>query len=91
MAHPIRIRVLELLSENGEMGVSDLLKEIDIEQSHLSQQLGILRRGGLVSSRREGSHVIYRLAEERIPELLTLSRSMLLEMHTASQAGLSYR
>lgn len=91
MAHPIRIRVLELLSENDELAVADLLAQIDVEQSHLSQQLGVLRRGGLVKSRREGSHVIYSLAEARVPELLALSREMLLEMHTASQEGLRVR
>ncbi len=91
MAHPIRIRVLELLSESDELAVSELLSEIDVEQSHLSQQLGVLRRGGLVGSRRVGSHVYYRLAEPRITELLALAREMLLEMHTASQSGLLAR
>lgn len=43
MGHPQRIRVLELLTE-GEQSVSALLEQVDVEQSALSQQPGILRR-----------------------------------------------
>jgi ArsR family transcriptional regulator len=87
MGHPVRIRVLELLSE-GERPVSEMLSIIDIEQSHLSQQLGVLRRAGLVDSHRKGSHVVYSMADARLIELLRLSREMMLDRHRASQAGL---
>jgi ArsR family transcriptional regulator len=87
MGHPVRIRVLELLSE-GERPVSEMLEIIDIEQSHLSQQLGVLRRAGLVDSHRKGSHVVYAMADDRLVELLRLSREMMLDQHRASQAGL---
>lgn len=84
LGHPLRIRVLELLSER-DRSVSDLLEHVDAEQPHLSQQLGVLRRAGFVVARRDGSRVIYALADPRIAELLAVSRQMLLDMLTASR------
>ena len=84
LGHPLRIRVLELLAE-GERSVAELLAEVGAEQSHLSQQLGILRRAGFVVSRREGASVVYSVADERIAELLAVSRQMLIDMLTASR------
>jgi ArsR family transcriptional regulator len=84
LSHPLRIRVLELLAE-GERTVSELQEALEVEQSSLSQQLGVLRRAGFVVSRREGSRVTYALADERTGELLALSRQMLLDQLTASR------
>ena len=58
LGHPVRIRVLELL-QHGPVPVRDLLADIDIEPSNLSQQLAVLRRSGIVVSIREGSTVSY--------------------------------
>lgn len=87
LGHPVRIRVLELVAER-ERPVSELLEQIDVEQPHLSQQLGILRRAGLVQARREGSSVIYALGDERIADLLTISKQVLLDMLTQTRDGL---
>lgn len=84
LGHPLRIRVLELLSE-GEQSVSALLEQVEAEQPNLSQQLAVLRRAGFVTTRREGAAVIYGLADERIAELLAVSRQMLLDMVTATR------
>ena len=87
LGHPLRIRVLELLSER-ERSVSELLEHVEVEQPALSQQLGVLRRGGFVLGRREGTHVIYTLADERVADLLDVSRQILLDMVTATRDGL---
>jgi DNA-binding transcriptional ArsR family regulator len=87
LGHPLRIRVLELLSEE-ERTVSELLEDIEVEQPHLSQQLGILRRAGFVVARRDASHVVYSLADERIAELLAVSRQMLIDMLIAGSEEL---
>lgn len=84
IGHPVRIRVLELLSED-EQSVSDLLGAIDVGQAYLSQQLGVLRRAGLVTARREGSRVLYALADARMAELLAVARQMLVDMATATR------
>lgn len=87
LAHPVRIRVLELLVD-GEKSVSELREAVGTEQSHLSQQLGILRRAGLVESRREGPSVYYSLTDDRVQELLGTARAMLLDILKASQSAL---
>jgi ArsR family transcriptional regulator len=84
LGHPLRIRVLELLSER-ERTVSELLEHVDAEQPHLSQQLGVLRRGGFVVDRREGATVVYSLADPRIADLLALARQMLVDLYTETR------
>src|SRR5258707_11958836 len=51
LAHPARIRILELLRD-GERSVGQLIPGVGIEPSHLSQQLGILRRANILPGRR---------------------------------------
>jgi len=79
LGHPVRIRVLELL-QNGPVPVRDLLNEIEIEPSNLSQQLAVLRRLNLVTTRREGSAVYYSLVSPRVVELLAAARRILTEV-----------
>ncbi|WP_328745149.1 metalloregulator ArsR/SmtB family transcription factor [Streptomyces sp. NBC_00285] len=79
LGHPVRIRVLELL-QHGPVPVRDLLADIDIEPSSLSQQLAVLRRSGIVVSIREGSTVSYALAGGDVAELLRAARRILTEL-----------
>jgi len=60
LANPQRLLVLCLLSE-GERSVGELHAEVDLSQSALSQHLAVLRELGIVSTRREGSVIHYRL------------------------------
>lgn len=75
VGHPMRLRVLELLAEE-DRSVTALLGLLDVEQSSLSQQLGVLRRAGLVASRRDGSRVTYSLTEPRIADVLAIGREI---------------
>jgi ArsR family transcriptional regulator len=77
LAHPGRIRVLELLTENAEMAVRDLQREVGLESSHLSQQLAVLRRAGLVTTRKDGNSVYYALSTADLSELLAVARRIL--------------
>ena len=88
LGHPLRIRVLELLSER-DRSVSDLLEHEPVEQPYLSQQLAVLRRAGFVVARREGANVVYALADPRVADLLAVSRQMLIDMVTATRDELS--
>lgn len=76
LGHPARIRVLELLSERDH-AVAEMLPEVGIEPAHLSQQLAVLRRAGLVVARKEGSTVIYSLTSPRVADLLAVARAIL--------------
>ncbi|SFR01931.1 transcriptional regulator, ArsR family [Lentzea waywayandensis] len=76
LGHPARIRVLELLSER-EHSVAEMLPEVGIEAANLSQQLAVLRRAGLVTTRKEGSNVFYSLTSPHVAELLAVARLIL--------------
>ena len=73
LGHPLRIRVLELLRK-GEVSVRDLLRELRVEPSSASQQLGVLRSRGIVESRRSGATVLYRVRDPLTIELLDVGR-----------------
>ena len=80
LAHPFRIRILELLSDADEVSVAILGEATGLEASHLSQHLSVLRRHRLVVSERRASHVFYRLADRRTAEMLAVARALLLEI-----------
>lgn len=89
LAHPLRIRILELLSGASEVSVADLQSETGLEASHLSQHLAVLRRHRLVVSERRASHVYYRLVDRRTAELLAVARGLLLSMLEDDEERLS--
>ncbi|MET3987110.1 DNA-binding transcriptional ArsR family regulator [Streptomyces sp. PvR034] len=76
LGHPVRIRVLELLSVR-EHAVAEMLPEVGVEAASLSQQLAVLRKANLVITRREGSNVYYSLTHPQIAELLKVARGIL--------------
>lgn len=69
MANPQRLRVLCLLIE-GEMSVGELNQRIGLSQSALSQHLAVLREKNLVSTRRDGLAVIYRVADGTVHDVI---------------------
>ncbi len=84
LGHPVRIRVLELLTE-GPTPVRELLAAIEVEPSNLSQQLAVLRRAGIVTATRDGSTVVYALAGGDVAELMRAARRILTELLTSQQ------
>lgn len=86
LGHPIRLRVLELLSER-ERPVYDLLAQMQTEPSALSQQLAVLRRAGFIRQRREGGEVLYSLLTPSVSDVLAAARETLAEL-LADQAQL---
>ena len=87
LAHPVRVRVLEVLAGKADVSVADLLRDTGLEASHLSQHLAVLRRHNLVVADRRASQVFYRLAYPQVADLLTISRALLVEIleHTQQQ------
>jgi ArsR family transcriptional regulator len=76
LGHPARIRILELLSERDH-AVHELLEQISIEPSNLSQQLAVLRRTALVTSRRHEGEVVYSVSAPEVRDLLLAARRIL--------------
>ena len=76
LGHPARVRILELLRD-GERSVGSLQAELELDSGGTSQHLAALRRIGLVVSRREGTSVYYRAADERVFDLLAAGRDLI--------------
>jgi ArsR family transcriptional regulator len=79
LGHPVRIRVLELL-QDGPKVVRELVDDLEIEPSSLSQQLAVLRHAGIVTSSRQGAAVVYELAASDVAELMQAARRFLTEV-----------
>lgn len=89
LSHPARIRVLEILSANGQpTGVGEILTETGIEPTLLSQHLAVLKRHGVVRAERVGNAVFYELAHPSVAELLVSARKFLADTLRDQQAQL---
>ena len=75
LADPKRLCVLETLAE-GERSVSELSREVGCQVPNMSQHLAVLRSAGLVTTRREGSTVFYRLSDTRVLEAYRLIQTI---------------
>jgi DNA-binding transcriptional ArsR family regulator len=73
LAHPTRIRLLELLVD-GEKNVTELQLGLGPDAAAASQQLAILRMKNLVDTRREGTSIYYRLRDPQVKEVLDAAR-----------------
>ena len=76
LGHPARVRILQILRQ-GEQTVGALQTALDLDSGGTSQHLAALRKQGLVTSRREGTSVYYRVKDQRILELLELAKAIL--------------
>jgi ArsR family transcriptional regulator len=63
LSTPIRLRVISALCD-GEKNVSELLGDIDVSQPNMSQQLNMMYRAGVLTKRRDGAQIFYRIANE---------------------------
>jgi DNA-binding transcriptional ArsR family regulator len=79
LAHPIRLQVLDLLSER-EYSVEELTKLTGSGQSNVSQHLAALRQQKLVVPRRAGMNVYYGLSNPRIADACRLIRRLMVEL-----------
>ncbi len=77
LSDPTRVRILELLQERGELSVGELVRALAQSQSKVSNHLACLRWCGFVHTRREHPSVLYRVADQRVIEVLRLGRALL--------------
>jgi rhodanese-related sulfurtransferase/DNA-binding MarR family transcriptional regulator len=94
LANGRRLELLDVLA-NGERTVEALAGEAGLSVANTSQHLQVLRQAGLVSSRREGTSVYYRLAAPEVFELWrslrTLASARLAEVERLATAYLGAR
>lgn len=85
LSDPSRVRVLFALLEAGEMCVCDLAEMVEMSPSALSHALRLLRTAGVVTNRRDGRMMRYRLADSHVRLLLDVTREHL--GHDPASAG----
>ena len=77
LGDPSRLRILELLREEGELSVGQLVVRLQLPQPKVSNHLACLRWCGFIDTRREGRTVYNRIADPRIDAILDLAHSLL--------------
>lgn len=66
IAHPLRLSVIEVLDSNGPMTVTELINQLQVEQSLLSHHLTKMKDRGILTAERQGKNIRYELAEEAL-------------------------
>ncbi|WP_026733324.1 ArsR/SmtB family transcription factor [Fischerella sp. PCC 9605] len=69
LSNPVRIQILDTLRQ-GEQNVNYIAEWLEIDASSISQQLGVLRRLNLVTSRKQGNYVFYSIRDQAIFKVL---------------------
>jgi DNA-binding transcriptional ArsR family regulator len=77
LAHPIRIRLLEVLVTRGETSVQDLQRALGLDQPIVSQQLARLRASGIVAAKRRGAATRYVVTDPLLKNLLQVAKQIL--------------
>jgi ArsR family transcriptional regulator, virulence genes transcriptional regulator len=78
LANPKRLMILHLLKD-GELAVAEMIKETGLNKANLSQHLAVLKQKGILTARREGLTIFYKLALPRITEACGIMREILLD------------
>jgi ArsR family transcriptional regulator len=73
VGHPDRLRILEVLEE-GETSVGEIQDKLGLPQAIVSQHLAKMRGWDIVESRRDGTHVYYRIIEAKVTHILDCIR-----------------
>ena len=75
LAHPTRLQILRLLAK-GELCGCEIVPEFGLDQSGVSRHLAVLRRAGLIDSRRDGVRIYWKLADPQVADLLLLAEGI---------------
>jgi ArsR family transcriptional regulator len=73
-----RLEILNTL-RGKEMTAGELIEKIGLSKANLSQHMSILKSKGVVSTRREGVNIYYRISNSKITQACDLMREVLLE------------
>ncbi|MEN6370067.1 MAG: metalloregulator ArsR/SmtB family transcription factor [Thermotogota bacterium] len=86
LSHPIRIAILRLLCERGELCSCEIEPCFEVDPSGVSRHLSALRDAGLIVSRRDGVRILHRTASPAVVELLAVADRIAARADAAEQA-----
>ncbi len=78
LAHPIRLRLLDLLADGGRCAC-ELQPKLDLDQSTIARHLATLRRAGVLRTWKDGVRVVYELADERLLQIRETVSKLIIE------------
>jgi DNA-binding transcriptional ArsR family regulator len=70
IAHPMRIAIIELLTQNMKLTVTEIYENLNIEQASASHHLNILKNKGLLDSKRNGKMIYYSLKYDNLSRIV---------------------
>ena len=74
--HKLRQQIIKMLTESARLTVTEIYNKLKLEQSIASQHLAILRRSGIVITKRSGKFIYYTLNKERLQEISSLIKEL---------------
>jgi len=77
-SHPYRLRIIDVL-RGGELPVTEIARAAGSSLTNVSQHLALMRKAGVLTYRREGKYLYYRLANPRLLEAFDILRELLVE------------
>jgi ArsR family transcriptional regulator len=80
LANAKRLEILHILKDK-EVAVSSIVKQMSISKANVSQHLAVMRKAGILNTRREGLNIYYRISSPKIAMACNLMREVLLEYH----------
>ena len=86
LAHPTRIRILERLAQGEEVCVCEIIEDLGLEQSNVSQHLAILRKQNIITSNKVGLKVMYRIKHPEVLKILASVEGILAQQLKENEA-----
>jgi len=87
LANPKRLQIIELLGKS-ERTVTELSADLGIAQATTSQHLAVMRKSGVVETRKDGNFVYYHLADQKIAEACAVMSRAILDLLMSQQEKL---
>ncbi len=78
LANPKRLEIMFLLGQE-ELCVEEITEKMHIRVANVSQHLSIMRKKGIVNTRREGKNIYYRIANKKIIQACSIMREVMIE------------
>ncbi|MCK9420917.1 MAG: metalloregulator ArsR/SmtB family transcription factor [Nitrospirae bacterium] len=88
LTNPKRIEILNTLG-TGEKTVTELVVAIGASKANVSQHLAVMRHKGILTSRRVGVNIYYRVSNPKVIEACTLMKEVLFEQHSARKKAVT--
>lgn len=84
LTNPKRIEILNAL-KNEEKSVSELVAALGVSKANVSQHLAVMRHKGILTTRRAGVNIYYRVTNPKVIEACSLMKEVLFEQHAAKK------